>query len=133
MMEIVGEARHEALVAKRGKNNGRSDGMEDGDGERQLGSFQNNASAAHFHYITLNFDGGTPSYNVVNQPNYHMTRRAANRSYTDRDDYMISTSTGTPDSTATGMDRQPSSAGSENTALDTRPNNIVMNIFIKIN
>lgn len=90
----------------RGKNNGRSDGNQNPDGDSTLGAYQGDQIASHNHNITV-WGGG-----VANFPSNSRIEWAPNTN--------VGSSTGTDSIAATG--------GNE-----TRMKNITVNHFIKIN
>jgi hypothetical protein len=95
-------------VFLRGKNNGRSDGNENPDGESAIGTFQNDQNLAHNHLVPswYVFSGGSP------------------------------TAAQTTDTGLSAGTKNISSAGSGGPGRDgseARPKNITVNTFVKIN
>ena len=84
----------------RGKNNGRTDGNENPDGESDLGTFQNDEFKSHTHGIIYSEEGYAGGGGGGDHVNY--------------------SNDGVVDTTSSGGD-------------ETRPKNITINYFIKIN
>jgi hypothetical protein len=101
----------------RGKNNTRSDGNEDPDGERGLGDFQVDKLQGHRHEMWIDNDLGAGSLNGGQR----LHRADASRTgAAGTGDYIRAL---TPDGTN----------GTPRPGIETRPKNIAINIFIKIN
>ena len=100
----------------RGKNNGRSDGNQDPDGERSLGSFQNHAINSHNH------GGGSHS---LTMPVWRAT-------------VSLGPVAGARNTNG-AIDGNPSTSGPNTTVVqteggnETRMRNMAVNYFIKIN
>lgn len=101
----------------RGKNNTRSDGNEDPDGERGLGDFQVDKLQGHRHEMWVDNDLGAGFTNGGQR----LHRADAPRTgAAGTGDYIRAL---TPDGTN----------GTPRPGIETRPKNIAINIFIKIN
>lgn len=95
----------------RGKNNGRIDGLQNPDGDLAIGTYQSDAFASHTH--------------IQNSHNHSTNIPALAASGTDGGPaYINTTASVTGSTTATNQN----SGGNE-----TRPKNITVNYFIKIN
>lgn len=97
----------------RAKNNGRSDGNQDPDGERGLGAFQNHAMDSHGHDTRYN----TATPGAAGGPHVAAISGGGqpNATWASNYDFVSQTLRGT------------------NSSTETRPRNIAVNIFIKIN
>lgn len=121
----------------RGKNNGRADGLEDPSGERALGNRQGHAFQTHTHaqnahtHTDAGHIHGTP--NNIGFTSDTFNSYALSRSIVDN---ALSTETGyanIQNTTATNQNQSATGVASEPTTAETRPANISINYFIKIN
>lgn len=99
-------------IILRGKNNGRSDGNQDPDGERVLGSFQTHAFESHNH------GGGDHLHNVPFGPGTFGSSSGANT-------YRSDAGTHNTNSSGAVIATQGSN--------ETRMKNVTVNHFIKVN
>lgn len=108
-------------VFLRGKNNGRVDGNQNPAGELDLGDFQNDAFQGHEHYIA-NTTNGNAAFDG---------NGSVNRSYTGSgvgdSEYRLFTTNAAP--ATAGI----TTIANGRTSTETRPKNITINYFIKIN
>lgn len=93
----------------RGKNNGRSDGNENPDGDKALGVFEQDQMQGHRHPIHSTDGSASPNQ----APNNYV--RTGN----------LNSTSGSPTSDGTN--------GTPRTGMETRMKNITVNFFIKIN
>lgn len=103
-------------VFLRGKNNGRVDGNQDPDGERGLGTIQNEEHKSHFHIQ------GLGTYNTSSgQTRYGMSTGLSGAVNADNEGSFAANQTTQGVNTST-------IGGNE-----TRPRNVTINYFVKIN
>jgi hypothetical protein len=130
-------------VGLRGKNNGRSDGNQDPEGERALGSFQDDSFESHTH-IQDSHNHPQDSHNHPQDPHTH-TYYGGTNVLNDSGNFPypsinpgLNGRTGINEATATNQPviatNQPATATNQNTGgIETRMKNVATNIFIKIN
>jgi hypothetical protein len=105
----------------RGKNNGRADGNEDAAGERALGHFQNDA--------LQNIIGSITNVGTISTAGTHVASGALTRTASAAGNNGIA-SGGNAGSDVTF---NASNSVGARTSTETRPKNIAVNIFIRIN
>lgn len=122
-------------VFRRGKNNGRADAYADPDGERVIGSVQADATARPTTPFTGTTTGSGSHNHTVNNANY-------GDSGSDNPSNTNTFATELPGAGTNRTNTLGSSPGGDHTHgisitgggdLETRPNNVAVNVFIKIN
>jgi hypothetical protein len=116
--EISGSANAPDLrgIALRGKNNGRSDGNQDPDGERALGNFQSHAFGSHTHVQNQH------RHTYIDETN--LTTAVFN----------TAGGTGMDNKTSVGKNTGWETGSNQNAGSnETRMRNVAVNYFIKVN